>query len=123
MVRAANAGCKGRAVAINVVARRIGIATVGGSADTGGTGVSKHIFQMIRANARRKVRAAAVNVVARRVGIACTPDQRVPGVTGGCDVIGARSTRDRGRVGTVATRSTGTTRGAGGASTGVGVRT
>ena len=49
-------------------------------------------------------------------------NQPVTGVAGGCDLIGARRTRDRGRVGTVATRSTSTTRGAGGASTGVGVR-
>ena len=36
-----------------------------------------------------------------------TSDQPVTGVTGGCDLIGAVSTRDRGCVGTVATRSTG----------------
>ena len=54
--------------------------------------------------------------------VASIHDQPVTGVAGGCDLIGARSTRDRGRVGTVATRSTSTTRGAGGASTGVGVR-
>ena len=47
--------------------------------------------------------------------------QPVTSVTGGCNLIGARSTRDRGRVGTFARRSTSTTRGAGGASTGVGV--
>ena len=64
---------------------------------------------------------SVVNVVARRVGIACTSDQRVTGVASGRNLIGARRTRDRGRVGTVATRSTSTTRGAGGASTGVGV--
>jgi hypothetical protein len=51
-----------------------------------------------------------------------TSDQPVTGVTGGCDLIGARRARDRCRVGTVATRSTGLTRGAGGASTGVSVR-
>ena len=50
-------------------------------------------------------------------------DQPVTGVTGGCDLIGARCTRDCGCVGTVATCSTGCTRGTGGASTGVGVRT
>ena len=38
-----------------------------------------------------------------------TSDQPVTGVTGGCDLIGARSTRDRGRVGTFATRGTGLT--------------
>ena len=47
--------------------------------------------------------------------------QPVTRVTGGRNLIGARSTRDRGRVGTFATRSTSTTGGAGGASTGVGV--
>jgi hypothetical protein len=111
MVRATHARRKARAAAVNVVARRVGIAAVGGSARICGTGVRQHIFQMIRAaNARRKVRAAAVNVVARRVGIASTPEQRVTGVTGGRNLIDARRTRDRSRVGTVATCSTRTAR-------------
>ena len=57
MVRASHARgrSKVRAAAVNVVARRVGIAAVGGSARTGGTGVRQHIFQMIRAaHARRK---------------------------------------------------------------------
>ena len=67
--------------------------------------------------------AVALNGICRsRTLTTRTVDQSVTGVTGGCNLIGARSTRDRGRVGTVATRSTGTTRGAGGASAGVGVR-
>jgi len=64
-------------------------------------------------HARRKV-------VARRVGVACTSDQRVTGVASNHNLIGVRRTRDRGRV---VRGDTGCTSGAGGASTGVGVRT
>jgi len=56
-------------------------------------------------------RAVALNGICKSITrITRTVNQPVTGVTGGCDLIGARCTRDCGRVGTVATRSTGTTR-------------
>ena len=61
MIRASHARRKVRAATVNVVARRVGIAAVGGSARICGTGVRQHIFQMIRAShARCKVGTAAV---------------------------------------------------------------
>jgi len=59
------------------------------------------------------LRAVALNGVCKRITRNTrTANNPVASVTGGCDLIDARSTRDRGRIGTIATGCTRCTRGA-----------
>ena len=114
LIGAIGAGDRGR---VGTVASRGAWRTSSTSVSCPGIGIAARWALFATSVAMCRIMLLGTNWTSFLIGV-----QPVTRVTGGRNLIGAIGTRDRGRVGTFARRSTSTTRGAGGASTGVGVR-